>query len=257
MFKKMEFSPSLLILLMGVFILVFLLFGENSINYYNEEKNEKNGSKETIYLPNVFLTSEKKRDLVFVVPYITLSNKESKTFTVNLEKSYNHLEMFYQVEKNNNCIIKVYFDDYLTSFNKIGENYYKYIEKPLFKDKEKIEIKIECQKDKTLYFKKTEALIKDFVIYGYEEFNLAKINFFIDNLDYGQYRLESFFSTCERGSLLIQVNDCNEYLLDFDCSKKIVYNIPKICLNEGKNTLKLKLLSGEINFKDMKIIPYK
>ena len=249
--KKSQFPASLVILLLGIFIVIYMLFGED--NSFNELNDFSNDSENSIILPSVYLTSQAEKELLFSAPYIILNKENSeKTYSFELKNNYDHLEAFYQIEDKQNCNILIYFNNYLVSFNKLGNGYYKYIEKPIYENKDKLELRFVCQEQGFSLFKKPKVVLKDFVIEGFKEFDEAKIMFSAEERD---YLFKANPSNCEKGVLEIQVNECPSFLIDFNCRDLIEYTIPKICLNYGENTIKFKLLSGKLSLKQPVLIP--
>jgi hypothetical protein len=247
--KKAQFPTSLIILLMGIFIVIYMLFGEDT----TISNPSRTTIKDSIVLPSVYLTSQQEKELIASIPYIVLdSNNNEKKYFFKLKNSYDHLEAFYQLKENQNCNILVYFNNYLVSFNKLGNGYYKYIEKPIYEDNNELEIRFVCQKQGFSLFKKPKAIIKDFVVEGFKEYNKAQVTFSAEEED---YLFKAKPSNCEKGSLEIQVNECPSFLINFNCNSFIEYTIPKICLNYGKNTIKFKLISGKLSLMEPLLIP--
>ncbi len=252
--KKGDFPPSLVILLIGVFVLIFLLFGEDT-NISSPSSSEQIINKSKISLPSIYLTTEKDEKLLISIPFIVLENNFlEKSYEFYLNDNFDYLESFYQIEKIKNCNLQVYLDDYLISYDRLGRGYYKLLEKPLFENKDKIKIRFVCEKKGNFLFGQPQAIIKDFVINGYKKYDKVKLTFRAEPKD---YIFQALVTRCNgENTLEIQVNNCPAYIKDVKCNSVFKYKIPEVCLNEESaiNTLNIRILKGKLSLVNVSLI---
>ncbi|MEO2154291.1 MAG: hypothetical protein ABGW69_00615 [Nanoarchaeota archaeon] len=238
------------VMIMGAIFFLFTLFTEEPQQGIDFLKKNN-----YIELPSVKLSSnEKIKELIFNVPYIYLEGDGAeKDYNVNLNDRYDFLEAYYQIEEDDNAILGVYFNDYLVSFNKNGNNYYKVIDKSIYGNSNELNIRFLIKKKSNwLIFSTPKVVIKDFVIYGYKGLNKATFNFYLNNVT-SNLVLKGTNRECSNADLFLKINNCPEYEIKLGCFEELTYNIPEICLKIGNNTISFRLYSGKVDLENLRI----
>ncbi len=239
---------SIALMIIGAIVFVYALF----TSYSEPEQGFNLTNYSSIDLPPLHLSSLEKRDIVVNIPYVRLTKDDNeKEYSFELKRKYNYFEAFYQIEEDRNAKLDVYINDFLVSFNKYGDGYYKYLDKSIIKD-HNLDIRFVLEKEGFSLFSTPEIVVKDFLIYGYYTNNEASISFNLDKIE--ELTLDGKPLNCEPGQLTVQVNDCPAYAIDFNCKSRITYDVSPICLKKGYNVIKFKLNSGKLDLYDLKLI---
>jgi hypothetical protein len=251
---------SVAIMIIGAIFFIYTLFvgSDNSSNSFlssnfssteTSSSSNVNSFSNLIYLPPLDLEYKIRRDLVASIPYVYLEGDLSyKDFSFPLERNYDYLEAFYEIKEKNNAVLGVYINNIMVSFNKEGNNYYKYIEKPVFQNSNILKVRFVIKKEG--FFGTPKVVIKDFVIYGYKNEGKKIVEFSLDKEDIKNYELIGEPSYCKPGSLILKVNKCPDYIINFNCQKRIELLIPEICFQEN-NKIIFELQSGKLFFKKL------
>jgi len=249
--KDEGLSVSVAIIIIAAIFLVYSLFVNNEVKESSEKSEDLlNNSNKTFFLINLPLISlEKniKRKIVVSIPYVYLEGDLSyKEYSFSLNENFDYLEAFYEIKDKKNALLGVYINDFMVSFNRESNNYYKLLEKPIFEGRNKLDIKFIIKKEG--FFGKPLIVIKDFVIIAYKDESKKIIEFYLDKDKIKNYYLVGKPFFCKKGSFILKVNKCPEYIINFDCRSDIKKLIPDICFGEY-NKLVFELQNGRISFK--------
>jgi len=116
---------SVALMIIGAIVFVYALF----TSYSEPEQSFNLTSYSSIDLPPLHLSSSEKRDIIANIPYVRLTEDDNeKEYSFELKRKYEYFEAFYQIEEDRNSKLNVYINDFLVSFNKYGNGYYKYLD---------------------------------------------------------------------------------------------------------------------------------
>jgi len=252
--KDEGLSVSIALMIIGAIFFVYTLFVEDNSVQGGFSESQPIDNKESVFLkrvnlPLISLEKEINKEIIASIPYIYLEGDLSyKEYNFPMKDNFDYLEAFYEIKERKNAVLGVYINDFMVSFNREGNNYYKLLEKPIFENKDKLNIRFIIKKEG--FFGEPVLVIKDFVIVGYENKGKKIIDFYLDKDKIANYYLIGEPLFCRKGSFILKVNNCPEYVIKFDCRDKIKKLIPDICFNEY-NKLTFELQSGEITFKKL------